>query len=264
LNLKHEPQAITVVERSFELLPELVNPELQYREIEVFEARPTAGMSLFGGIILAQEIFGVTSDIRALAREYATRGYLVWAPSFFDHVEKDVQLRPEPRSYVKGRELVGKIKWEQPLADARAAAQSMRAQLYDDSAESPQGAVRKPVSVVGFCWGGSLAWLVANRLKGDIDRAVSFYGRQALEMNDLEPQIPLIMHFGKNDPHIPLEGVSAFQALHPRIPVYLYEAGHGFRRPGSEDFSSSASELADERSFDFIKKAERFPLPPQS
>ncbi len=109
-----------------------------------------------GGIVVIQEVFGVNGHIRNVCDGFAAHGYDAVAPSLFDRVEAGVALAYDDDGIAKGRELVGRLGWERPLIDVWAAALSMH----------PQGRV----GVVGYCWGGTVAWLAACRLDGGLRR----------------------------------------------------------------------------------------------
>ena len=113
-----------------------------------------------GGVVVLQEIFGLNEHIRDLPRRFAEAGYYAVAPAMFDRAEPGVELDYNAAGKERGIALKNAVD-----ADA----------LFDVSAAIRAAAAAGPVSVVGFCWGGSLAWRAATCLNG-IAGAVSYYG----------------------------------------------------------------------------------------
>lgn len=224
---------------------------LPHAEFGVFEARPAPGAAIHGGIVLIQEIFGVNGHIRDLARRYAERGFLTWAPAYFDHIEKGVELGYDPEVFPKARELVSKLGWDQAVEDTRLTAEGLRRELP---------ASRNGIATVGFCWGGSVAWLSATRLGETINAAVGYYGRQIWDFRNEAPTVPVLLHYGEHDHGIPMSNVNDVKQAHPEIPVYTYDAGHGFNCDQRKDFSPQASKLADERTMGFLAESLGFAL----
>jgi carboxymethylenebutenolidase len=177
---------------------------------DAYEVRPDgAGAAL----VVVQEIFGVNDHIRSLVDRYAAYGYHVIAPAVFDRVERGVELDYDAEGIAKGRDLAGAIKWGPVMADVAAAVKHL----------SPTG----PVGIVGFCFGGSVAWLAASTLP--VTAAVGYYGGQIHELIDRAPAVPTMLHFGELDGGIPLDQVAAIDAAHPDVAVHVYEgAQHGF------------------------------------
>jgi carboxymethylenebutenolidase len=120
-----------------------------------------------------------------------------------------------------------------------------------DYATAQVGAER--VSVVGFCWGGSLAWLSATRL--NVAAAVGYYGGRIAQYVKEEPRCPVILHFGKKDAHIPQSEVEKIRSAHPDVPIYLYDAGHGFNCDQRKDYEPQSAALARQRTLDFLQKS---------
>lgn len=201
-------------------------------------ARP-AGTPV-GGIVLVQEIFGVNPHIRAVAEGFATDGWLTLAPAFFDRVEADVELAYDAEGYARGRALVGELGFDAPLRDVHAAVARLRAEL-------PATA---PLGVVGYCWGGTLAFLAATRLGLP---AVGYYGARTPQFLHERPQAPLLLHFGESDASIPAEAVARIRSALPGVPCHLYPAGHGFNRLGHADGDPVCAALARHRTLDFLR-----------
>ncbi|MDA7947412.1 MAG: dienelactone hydrolase family protein [Hyphomicrobiaceae bacterium] len=189
-----------------------------------------------GGIVVIQEIFGVNSHIRSVADGFAAEGYVALAPGMFDRVGPDIQLGYTPEDVTEGREIRAKIDYDDAVRDMGAAVAALSG---------------LPVGVVGYCWGGSLAWSAATRLDG-LRAAVGYYGGFVPEMSDESPRHPVMLHFGETDESIPLEGVDKVKAAHPDVPVYLYSAGHGFNCDQRGSYDEASATLARERTLAFF------------
>lgn len=193
-----------------------------------------------GGIVVIQEVFGVNGHIRAVCDGFAAHGYDAIAPALFDRVEPGVELGYDDNGIAKGRELVGQLGWERPLIDVWAAALHLH----------PQGRV----GVVGYCWGGTVAWLAACRL--DVACAAAYYGRQIVDFPADHPRSPTIAHFGADDQLIPPEAVDRVRATNPAVPVHVYAgAGHGFNCEARGDYRPEAAALALERTLALFSAA---------
>jgi len=180
-----------------------------------------------GGLVLIQEIFGVTDHIREVADGFAEDGYEVIAPAFFDRQQRGFEASYEQGDMARAVALSQAAPWDEVTGDAQSAIDAL------------QG----PVFVAGFCWGGAASWAVAARCEG-VAAAACFYGRRISELIDETPRCPTILHFGKTDASIPLERVEEIRARHPDIPVHLYDAGHGFASDRRKDYHPDAARLA--------------------
>lgn len=182
-----------------------------------------------GGLLLIQEIFGVTAHIRELADGFAADGYEVIAPGFYDRLEPGFEATYDQDSIQKGVGYSTATPWDQVAGDCQAAIDQLR--------------TKGPVVVAGYCWGGAATWLAACRCEG-VTAASSFYGRRISELKDETPRCPTILHFGKTDASIPMERVEEIRALHPDLPIYLYDAGHGFFSDRRTDYDADSAKLA--------------------
>src|SRR5580698_4239063 len=178
-------------------------------ELGAYHVGPTDARH--GGLVLIQEIFGVTEHIKELCDGFADSGYEVIAPSFYDRQERDFAANYDQESVGKGVRYSQAAPWDEVAGDIQAAV----------------SALKPPVFVTGFCWGGTGTWLAACRCEG-VAAASSFYGRRIPELLNETPRCPIILHFGKKDASIPPEVVDKIAAAHPDLPIYLYDAGHGF------------------------------------
>jgi carboxymethylenebutenolidase len=191
-----------------------------------------------GAIVVVQEIFGVNSHIRSLADGFAADGYLAIAPALFDRVERNIELGYTPADIARGRELKAASLPEPAMLDLAAAA---RAAL-------PAG----KIGVVGYCWGGYLAWMAAATLPG-LACAVPYYGGGILDHADLAPRCPVMCHFGESDAMIPVEGVKKLAAKHAEQQIFIYPAGHGFNCDQRGSYNAAAATLARERTLAFFR-----------
>jgi carboxymethylenebutenolidase len=192
---------------------------------EAYHAKPTDARR--GGLLLIQEIFGVTDHIRELADGFAADGYEVIAPSLYERLERGFAADYNQESIQKGVQYSQATPWDQVAADAQVAIDQLQ----------------RPVFVTGFCWGGAATWLVACRCTG-VAAAACYYGRRISELVDETPRCPTILHFGKKDASIPMERVEEIRERHPDLPIYLYDAGHGFVSDRRADYDADSARLA--------------------
>ena len=188
-----------------------------------------------GGLVLVQEIFGVTEHIRELCDEYAEDGYEVLAPALFDREHPgfaaDYSGPDFNRAVLLAREL-------HPFPLSMADTQTCIDALKD----------KGPVFAVGYCYGGSVAWEAASALTG-LAATAAYYGSLVPTMFiDHAPKVPAIAHFGRFDGGIPMDGVEALIAkAHPLAQILVYEAGHGFNSDRRKDYHEDSADLARER-----------------
>jgi len=192
-----------------------------------------------GALVVAQEIFGVNSHIKSVCDGFAADGYVAIAPALFDRYERGVDIGYTPADIAKGRELKGKTTIDAALRDVAAARDAV----------SSSG----KVGVVGYCWGGYVAWMTASRLPG-FACAIPYYGGGMLEASGEEPKCPLIAHFGERDANIPVAGVRELAAAHPEAQVYIYAADHGFNCDQRGSYDAAAAKLARERTLAFLQR----------
>jgi carboxymethylenebutenolidase len=192
-------------------------------------------------IIVIQEIFGVNSHIRAVADDYAEQGFLALAPALFDRAKRQVELGYDPTGVSEGMRLATQVGMDAALKDIAAAIHEAKRQIGNNW-----------VGVVGYCFGGTLAWLAATRLAPAA--AVGYYGGRIAQHAAERPSCPVMLHFGARDPHIPVMEIDAIRAQHPELPVFIYDAGHGFNCDQRKDYQPQAAALARERTLEFLRK----------
>ena len=180
-----------------------------------------------GGLVLIQEIFGVTDYIRGLADGFAEDGYETIAPSLYDRQQRGFQAGYGGEDVAAARRYSEAAPWDEVAGDLAACVE----------------ALKPPVFVAGYCWGGTATWLAACRCER-VAAASSFYGRCIPELISETPRCPIILHFGRRDPSIPPATVEAIAEAYPDIPIYQYDAGHGFASDRRADYSPDAAQLA--------------------
>ncbi len=205
-----------------------------------FEAYVAASTSpARGAIVLIQEIFGVNSHIRSVADGYAKDGFHVISPALFDRAERNLELSYNAEDTKKGMGAISQIGVETALKDVAASISHARSQWPG-----------LKVGVLGFCLGGSLSWLAATRL--DPAAAVCYYGGQISRHVTEVPRCPVMMHFGAKDPHIGPEQIETIRQAHPDLPLFVYDAGHGFNCDQRKDYEPQSANLARQRTLEFF------------
>jgi carboxymethylenebutenolidase len=192
-----------------------------------------------GGVIVLQEIFGLDEHVRRDVDRWASLGYEAVAPSLYDRREPGFTAHHDPAGMQAGIAHAMATPLDQALADIAAVRDVL----------APEG----KVFVVGYCYGGSLAWLAAGRLDG-LSGASSYYGSLVQANAGLKPRCPTVVHLGRLDAMIPADEVkAAVQANNPEVPVHIYEdAGHGFNNEDPERHSGEAAELARRRTLEIF------------
>ena len=190
-----------------------------------------------GGLVVVQEIFGVNRHIRSVVDGFAAQGYCAIAPAVFDYVEPGVELEYDAAGIARGRGLAARVGVDRAVRAVGAAAAHLRDQF-------------EHVGVVGYCWGGTIAFLANTRLGLP---SVSYYGGHVASYLGERPRAPLMMHFGAHDAHIPPRTVQAIREALPQATIHLYDAGHGFNCEPRSDYNESAAKLALQRSVQFFQ-----------
>jgi carboxymethylenebutenolidase len=205
--------------------------------VGAYKAEPQGAVR--GGIVVLQEIFGVNHHIRSVADGYAAQGYLAVAPALFDAVKPGLELGYDEDGMKIGVATQKQTKPEETLNEVEAAIKAV----------SSAGRV----GVVGYCWGGTLAFAAACKLSG-LAAAVGYYGGGIASMLDQKPQVPLMLHFGEKDGHIPMSAVESVRAALPNVPVYVYPAGHGFNCDERGSYDKPSADLALSRTLAFFQE----------
>jgi len=192
-----------------------------------------------GAVVVLQEIFGVNSHIRAVCDRLAAAGYVAVAPALFDRFVRNFETGYSPEEVAAARKYLQNLDWDALIRDTEAAVAAVR----------PVGSV----AVVGFCLGGSLAYLAALRIDG-LAAAVGYYGGQVARYADEKPRCPVQLHFGETDHSIPLSDVETVRAKRPETPVYIYPAGHGFNCDERAAFHAPSAAMAWSRTLGFLAR----------
>jgi carboxymethylenebutenolidase len=191
-----------------------------------------------GAIVVLQEIFGVNSHIRSVTDGFAAEGYTAIAPSLFDRIRRGIQLGYGPEDRQEAIGYMKQLKTDDTLKDVGAAIAVVK-----NSGR---------VGVVGYCWGGRLAYLTAGALP--VACAVVYYGKIADQL-DKKPKRAVLYHFGALDQSIPVSDIDSIKAAYPEAPVYLYEgADHGFNRDQHQSYNPQAAALARQRTLEFFAR----------
>jgi carboxymethylenebutenolidase len=203
--------------------------------IGAYEALPDGNTR--GGLVVLQEIFGVNHHIRDVADDFATAGYHVIAPALFDRVAPGTELGYDEADIQKGIAIRSKTNLGEVLTDVEAAV------------EAATHAGR--VGVVGYCWGGTVAYASAVHIDG-LAAAVGYYGSGIANMLAGQLLCPVLLHFGDHDKGIPLADVEKIRRAHPDVAIHIYPAGHGFNCTARPSYNPAAADLARQRTLDFL------------
>lgn len=212
-------------------------------ELGAYVARPKG--EAIGALVLVQEIYGINAHIRSVADGYARDGFLVVAPAIFDRFERGLELKYSGEDQKRAMELYPRLKSETTLLDVAAA--------YGEAKKTGKG-----IGVIGYCYGGLAAWLVAVRgenLKMQPSCCVGYYAGGIGSFAKEDPSCPVMLHFGADDSYIGKDQIEAVRAAHPDVEIFVYEgAGHAFNRDvDPTHYNAAAAKLARERSLAFLK-----------
>jgi carboxymethylenebutenolidase len=200
------------------------------------------GVPAKGGLVIVQEIYGVNAHIRAVADRFADEdGFVVVAPALFDRIERGVDLGYEGEDMQQAMNFLKGFDIETAVDDIAAAVQCER--CFRNV---------KKIGVVGYCLGGTLAWLSAARLP--ISAAVGYYGGLITKYLGERPKVPVMLHFGELDQHIPAEEIDTIAKAYPDVPIHRYHAGHGFNCDMRGSYDASSARRARERTLEFLRE----------
>lgn len=203
--------------------------------ISAYRARPSGPSA--GGVVVIQEVFGVNAHIRSVVDRFAEHGFDAIAPALFDHLESGVELGYGQADLERGRALVAELGFDRAVAASASAADAI--------------ASAGNIAVVGYCWGGTVAYLANARLGLP---TVTYYGGRTVPFLHERPRAPMLLHFGERDPIIPAGDVAKHRAALPDADIHLYPAGHGFNCDHRADYDADSAALALERTLLFLNR----------
>ena len=206
------------------------------KTLSAYMSKPESAIR--GGVVVVQEIFGVTGHIERVADQFAAQGYLAIAPALFDRQQKGINLPYDDDGVQRGMAFARNADTAGLKADLEAAI----------AAVAGAGAV----GMVGYCWGGRVVYLAGSRT--NIAAGVVYYGGGIPAVLEPVPRCPMLFHFGEHDKSIPLSDVAKIRAAFPQGEYHLYDAGHGFNCPARPSFDAKASHLAFERTLQFLRE----------
>jgi carboxymethylenebutenolidase len=202
--------------------------------LSAYRARP---QNPRGGVVVVQEIFGVNSHIRDVADRFAAQGYDAIAPAVFDRIEPGFECGYSEADIAVARGFIPKVDWDKLLLDIAAARDALAA----------------PVGIVGYCLGGSVAYLAAARLDG-FSAAIGYYGGKIAEFADEAPRCPTQLHYGEQDAGIPMSNVETVRAKRPEVDIHISPAGHGFNCDQRASYHGESAKLAETRTLGWLEK----------
>jgi carboxymethylenebutenolidase len=194
-----------------------------------------------GGVVVIQEIFGVNNHIRNVCDNLAGLGYSALAPALFDRISPNFESGYTPDEIAEARKYVANPDFGAMLKDTDAAIKELKKE--------------GPVAIMGFCLGGTIAFLSACKLDG-LSAAICYYGGGIAKNADEKPKCPTQMHFGEADQGIPMSDVEIIkQKRGGDSEIYVYPvAGHGFHCDERGSFHSESAKIAWDRSMAFLAK----------
>jgi carboxymethylenebutenolidase len=209
-------------------------------EVPAYHAAPSGPRK--GGVIVIQEIFGIDEHVRRDVDRWAELGFEAVGPSLYERREPGFTAHHDEAGIRAGIAHAMATPREQVLADLAGCRDFL----------APRG----KVMVVGYCYGGSYAWIAAGELDG-LAAASSYYGSMVQANAGLAPKCPAIVHLGRLDAGIPADDVkAAVEAANPKVPVYIYDdAGHGFNNEDPARHAAASAELARKRTLELFEKA---------
>jgi carboxymethylenebutenolidase len=205
--------------------------------LQAYRADPTGKAR--GGIVMIQEIFGVNPHVREVTDLYASAGYLAIAPAFFDRVKTGVELGYDTAGIGEGVKVMSELAPDKMLLDLQAGI--------------ALAAAAGKVGVVGYCWGGTIAYVAAAHC--NIAAAVSYYGGRITQYLKDKPKCPIMYHFGELDKMIPDSMISQIREAQPAGIFHVYRgADHGFNCNHRATFEPKSAALAYERTLAFLRE----------
>jgi carboxymethylenebutenolidase len=183
-----------------------------------------------GAVVVLPDITGVSPRIQKEVDGFAARGYVAVAPSLFGRDKKGGD----------GEQTATAVPDDAALQDIQAVVDAVKS-------------VGK-VALVGYNWGGYLAYLSANSLR-DVACAIGYSAGKVTEERTAKRKIPTLLHFPEDDPSIPLDEIAQFRAYHPDVSAFSYpNAKSGFNFDEAETYDAEAAKAALERTLFWISQ----------
>jgi carboxymethylenebutenolidase len=192
-----------------------------------------------GALVVAQEIFGVNSHIRSVADGYAADGYLAIAPALFDRARRGYDTGYSPEDIQAGIAVMQQVSLNDAMRDVSACVAWAGA----------AGAGK--VGIVGYCWGGTVAWVAAARVDG-LACAIPYYGGGIHGQIGLQARCPVLFQFADQDKSPTLAQAQEIAAAHPQAITHLYAANHGFNCDQRGSYDAASATLARQRALEFL------------
>jgi carboxymethylenebutenolidase len=232
----HDLETIGASSTSEDIMIELTAAD--GHKFSAYRAEP--GGTAKGAVVVIQDCFGINAQIRKLADGFAAKGYLAIAPALFDAVKADVALGRDDDGLAEGRELMQQVGTDRAIGDIQGAVDAVKS--------------AGKVSIVGYGWGGYLAYVSANRVNG-VACTVGYYGDGIVEDYREKRKVPTLLHFGADDPLIPCDEVGQFRARRPDVSAFSYPgAAHAFNCDDGDDYHDEAANQALERTLTWISQ----------
>lgn len=243
------------------ILDQTIYVDREGREIPIYIARPEK-QARRPGVIIIHEIFGLTDHIKDVARRFALKGMIAFAPDLFSGAAG----LPEDRNNVEAMRAVwANIPDIQLLGDLQA--------VYRQAAKHPDCMADK-VGTIGFCMGGAMAFMFACT-SHQISWVADFYGRifypQLTDKKTKHPidyaeelKCPAIFQFGGQDDLIPPDHVEQLKQRllqsRKKFDIKTYpEAKHAFFNDQRECYDAEAAAEAWKQTLDFVANSIRLP-----
>ena len=203
----------------------------------IFDAFRTTPDNAKGGLVILQEIFGMTEQLKSVTRTWAADGYDTILPAMYDRIKPNAVVSFDDMEGAQG--LMKQFDADSVVKDIRAAVSTV-----DNG---------KGVSLLGFCWGGGAAARMASIL--DLKGAISYYGTRLADNAMNGANCATLFHFGKTDQHSPPDVIDGVKQNIPDAECFVYDAGHAFANDARPVYYvEDATMLARARSLEFLNR----------
>lgn len=209
--------------------------------MSAYLATPKAGKG--AGVVVLQEIFGVTDSMKKVCDFLASRQFTAICPDLYYDVAPDAPIAESDVETARGLRM--KKDDTKVAADIGTAIEFLR----------KHPACNGSVGVVGYCWGGMLAFLTAATQKPDA--VVCYYGVGIEKHLDKTWAIncPVMFHYAGQDTYAGPEVAAQVKEAMKGKQSTMWEypaAGHAFARPGGAHYHHASADVADMRTLSFL------------